>query len=240
MKRKIYFLFTIFFVSCGIPQFFYLEEPIIKQKAHSTSEFALFLNNLHNKNSYFVGFNIYYKLFKTHTQLENTVGRIKNENRNYLMRLKFQKLYRIEKKIDNSGYKVHTGHTFPVHKDNRKKEFCIKIDFMDDQIANELDFNTYIGYLINADEITDKKYLCRFPIQNRKNFQENKREPRSFAPDNFTVDDGDLPNKVKNNRVYMALYVCCVGCDPNAIMIYSKPLYLGECELEIKEGVFND
>lgn len=237
MDKLLYLFITVLCVSCGIPEFVYLEKPLIINKAHSTSEFAVFQNSVDNDPKYFLGFDVYYKFYNKRSTLKQTVKRLKNCTRNTLVNsYAFSKLYRVEKQ--DLSYQGLPGYTFPV-KINKTKPFRVMVNLMNDQDENNT-FETYIGYLIGQDIVNNKIYLCRYPKQNRIKKNQANRIARSFAPDNFSINDGDLPQKITGNKIYMILYVCSLGYDNNIISLFSDPLYLGEFEFEIKEGVFND
>ena len=240
MKRKIYFLFTIFFVSCGIPQFVYLEEPAMHTLANLFTCHAVFLNSTKNDPDHFFGFDLYYQLYPTKGQLDTAIRQINGttvNGRNYLKRKGYHKLFI----ADNSGTTPDTqikshGYTIPI-KNNKRKPLEISIDFIDDQVENLQKFNSYVL----VEYITEKIYICRNPMQNRVNKNDTDYLVKSFAPDNFSIHDSDIvKGKLEGNRLYMALYVCAVGYNKNYVPIYSKPTYLGKCEFIIDEGVFND
>lgn len=218
--RKIIVLFFCL-LGCGIPVVQYLQSPIVNQISAPLDLSAKFTNSTSNDPLYFKGFKLYYCLFTTEDQLETSVTQIEATTYNAVSYLTSKGYGTLFKYPDASPL-------FTLDTSYKQKPVDFTVDFNYDAVNDNDDFESYIT-IEYGNTLLYKGTLCRYIEQDRIDEDATHLKHRSFKPDNFTVDDIDIPKEFTGDTyIYMALFVAACGWDDNMVQIHSDPKYLGQ------------
>lgn len=208
--EKLFFLFfNLSFFSCGLDTIIYLEPPHFIRRASSIQDSEQYIEFKTSDNinlaEYYLGFDIFYKIYATKQELENEIASINSYNNSnpqasarwLLETKKYQRL------VGNSEPIIKAGATDRIVRLRLYDYGSLTID--------------KAGLFVDGSFVTNVK----------------RRSGNSFAilPN---VSEADDINKTSTNEdyKYIAFFAVTVGLDEQFVALYSQLLDLGHLKLK--------